>query len=444
MTVSSTTTKNSYSGDGSTHEFTYGFKITAASELKVIIRTDATAAEAEESTNNYVITGIDSDSGGTVLFKYDTGNPADAHYSTTDYRPQTGETVLLKRDLPLTQTTDYTPNDPFPAEAHEDALDRLTFIAQQINERVDRSVVFPESDPANTAIPNSVDRANKYLAFGSDGSVSVTAGTSSDIVASTFAQTLLDDTDAATMRTTLGLGSLATQATVATANIDDDAVTNAKLADDAVNTDQIADGAVTAAKVASALQTLLTPTGSLVPYAGTSAPTGWLFCYGQAVSRTTYVDLFTALGTTYGSGDGSTTFNLPDLRGRVIAGKDDMGGSSANRLTDQSGGLNGDTLGDSGGSETHTLTTAQLAAHTHTVNSVTVQTASSSGSDGTINITGPLYTFTSQADSASTIATTGTTGAGAASHTASLANTGSGAAHNNVQPTFILNYIIKT
>jgi microcystin-dependent protein len=298
--------------------------------------------------------------------------------------------------------------------------------------------VFPESDPANTAIPNSVDRANKYLAFGSDGSVSVTAGTSSDIVASTFAQTLLDDTDAATMRTTLGLGSLAVQNTIDSTDIDDDAVTNAKLADNAVNTAQIADDAVTAAKVASALQTLLTPTGSLVPYAGTSAPTGWLFCYGQAVSRTTYVDLFTALGTTYGSGDGSTTFNLPDLRGRVIAGKDDMGGTSANRLTDQSGGLNGDTLGDSGGSETHTLTTAQMPSHTHTVNSVTVYGASTTSSGSSYS--GLLYT-----NNPDTIPTrTATTGDGVNSHTASLANTGSGAAHNNVQPTLILNYIIKT
>ena len=129
--------------------------------------------------------------------------------------------------------------------------------------------------------------------------------------------------------------------------------------------------------VTSAIQTQIdnivtVPAGVVAPYAGTSAPSGYLLCYGQAVSRTTYSDLFSAIGTTYGTGDGSSTFNLPDLRGRAIAGQDDMGGSSANRLTGQTGGVNGDTLGGTGGGETHTLTTAQLASHTHSVNSVTV------------------------------------------------------------------------
>src|SRR5512139_3736646 len=75
------------------------------------------------------------------------------------------------------------------------------------------------------------------------------------------------------------------------------------------------------------------PAGVTVPYAGLTAPDGWLFCYGQAVSRTTYATLFGILSTTYGSGDGVNTFNLPDIRGRVVAGQDDMGDSSANRLT---------------------------------------------------------------------------------------------------------------
>ena len=108
----------------------------------------------------------------------------------------------------------------------------------------------------------------------------------------------------------------------------------------------------------------LLPVGITFPYAGTSAPSGYLFCSGQAVSRTTYAALFAVTSTTYGVGDGSTTFNLPDLRGRVVAGKDDMVGGSANRLTNADDGLNGDTLGATGGGETQTLVTGNLPAYT--------------------------------------------------------------------------------
>jgi len=158
------------------------------------------------------------------------------------------------------------------------------------------------------------------------------------------------------------------------------------------------------------------PSGAIFPYGGTTEPSNYLFCYGQDVNRTTYSDLFTAIGTTYGVGDGATTFALPDLRGRAVAGKDDMGGTSANRLTDQSGGVNGDTLGDSGGLETHTLTTAQLAAHRHGV----------TGDGGGGSSGGPAYF------------------SGSGTSPANSGSEGSDNAHNNVQPTFILNYIIKT
>lgn len=188
---------------------------------------------------------------------------------------------------------------------------------------------------------------------------------------------------------------------------------------------------------------LATPVGSSVDYWGTTAPNGWLFCAGQAISRTTYSALFTALGTTYGEGDGSTTFNLPDCQGRVVAGKDDMSGTSANRLTDQSGGLDGDTLGDTGGSETHTLTEAQLASHTHTGT-----TASNGAHTHTV---GPLNEGV--VVSTDGIAQNGyyrnsdtltTSSGGAHTHTFTSNSTGSGSAHNNVQPTIIANKIIYT
>ncbi len=159
------------------------------------------------------------------------------------------------------------------------------------------------------------------------------------------------------------------------------------------------------------------PAGTVNPYAGTTAPSDWLLCYGQAINRTTYSALFSVIGTTYGIGDGSTTFNLPDLRGRVVAGQDDMGGTSANRLTGQSGGVNGDTLGAAGGAEQHQLTIAQLARHAHAYNNT------AAGATG--YAAGP---------------NTGSVPTGAANTTL---NGGDGA-HNNVQPTLILNYIIKT
>jgi microcystin-dependent protein len=103
------------------------------------------------------------------------------------------------------------------------------------------------------------------------------------------------------------------------------------------NTDTISRAAYNAAAGAYRLLDVVGDTGEVKPFAGTTAPAGYLLCFGQAISRTAYAGLFAVLSTTYGVGDGSTTFNLPDLRGRVAAGKDDMGGSSAGRLPNSGG-----------------------------------------------------------------------------------------------------------
>lgn len=191
------------------------------------------------------------------------------------------------------------------------------------------------------------------------------------------------------------------------------------------------------------------PVGMVVDYAGLIAPTSWLFLYGQAVSRITYAALFAVIGTTYGAGDGSTTFNLPDARGRVIAGQDDMGGTSANRLTGLSGGVDGDVLGAAGGVETHTLTTAQLAAHTHTgttssggAHTHTIDYDGAFGGNPVNRANDPRWDWGDQSTT-NTANNAVTQSGGTHSHTFTTASSGSDGAHNNVQPTLVLNKIIK-
>lgn len=107
------------------------------------------------------------------------------------------------------------------------------------------------------------------------------------------------------------------------------------------------------------------PVGFIGDYGGNSLPAQWLLCYGQAVSRATYAALFLAIGTVYGSGDGSTTFNVPDLRGCVTAGNDAMGGVAASRLTTAFFGSDPAVSGNRGGAQNKTLITANLPPHTH-------------------------------------------------------------------------------
>ena len=198
------------------------------------------------------------------------------------------------------------------------------------------------------------------------------------------------------------------------------AVTSSMITDGAIQTADIGDGQITQAKLAS--NVTLIPAGVVQAYAGASAPSGYLLCYGQLLNIAQYADLFAAIGNTFG-GDGVSYFQIPDLRGYVVAGQDDMGGTNAGRLSS----IAGSVLGARGGSQTHTLTTSEMPAHTHTGN-IELRT----NWEGGYSTRSPVGTGNARYDG---------TGTNPGFTTDS---TGGGAAHNNLQPTYILNYIIKT
>lgn len=173
----------------------------------------------------------------------------------------------------------------------------------------------------------------------------------------------------------------------------------------------------------------LVPIGGLMIWPGAAEPTNWLFARGQAVSRSTYAALFAAIGVSFGAGDGTTTFNLPDLRGRVPVGRDNMGGTPANRVTTAVSNVDATTLGASGGSQS-------LQAHNHGVTDPG-HSHSLTGSGRATNIgadTDAMALGVGYNGGGSTIGTS-TTGI-------TVNSAGSGGSEN-VQPSLVLNYLIR-
>lgn len=162
MTISTTIVKNSYSGDGSTTTFSYTFKVLAEGDLTVIIRSALGTETTKTLNTHYTITGVGDAAGGSITF-------------TAGNIPSSTETVVLIRDTAQTQAIDYIANDPFPAESHEEGLDRSVILAQELQEEVNRSIKLSRTNTmTNTEFTvGPADRANKVLAFDSSGELSV-------------------------------------------------------------------------------------------------------------------------------------------------------------------------------------------------------------------------------------------------------------------------------
>jgi len=192
-------------------------------------------------------------------------------------------------------------------------------------------------------------------------------------------------------------------------------------------------------EITTATTSLVTasPPGVVMAFAGAAAPTGWLLCSGQNVSRTTYAALFSAIGTAHGVGDGSTTFGIPNLQGRIPVGRD-------------TGQTEFDVLGEAGGAKTHALIASEIPAHTHAIS----LTTSSDNHNHSATLKGDSSTLAHGHNEVNTFSSGGTgkvtNGTGVVSsdahdHTVAgdTASVGGGTVHNNLQPYLVMNYIIK-
>jgi microcystin-dependent protein len=224
---------------------------------------------------------------------------------------------------------------------------------------------------------------------------------------------------------------------------------------------------------------LAVPLGAVIPYTGSIAPNAnFILPAGQAISRTTYAAYFALVGTTFGSGDGSATFNVPDLRGRALIALDNLNGTPANRITSGGSGIAGTTIGATGGAETVTLATNQIPPHQHSVIGSTAGQSNdhshgfswggttSSDGDHTHSIPGGGTPSggANQLSFASDLVGTFTTMSSAGPHVHAYSGsgntsgvnvdhahginltsglTGGGAVHNNMPPTIMITYILR-
>lgn len=366
-----------YTGDGAETAFTYPFPIFKEADIEVY--EDDTL---KTLTTNYAVSGAGDSAGGTVTF---------------GVAPAVGVVVTIRRQIAIQRISDFNEGGDLRAKTLNDELDYQTAAIQQVGDEAARGLKLDPTDVSLSAtLPKKADRISKYLAFDAVGDP-IAVVDSGAYPASTFMATVLDDADGAAARTTLGL---------------------------VIGTDVLApdgDGSALTGIGGGA------DVGDVKMTAVAAAPSLWLGCDGAAVSRTTYADLFAAIGTAYGVGDGSTTFNIPDFRGHAPIGI----GTGV--------GLTARALGDDVGAESVALAEAEMPVHNHTASTNSTGSHSHSIDVYTSGSTSSTRVSASNDGGASTRSTSA---GGSHSHTVTVDNTGSGNAHQNMQPSLAINFII--
>lgn len=391
MTLTTQSTKAVAQGNGATTSWPFTFLIPAIEDLVVTLVDVASGNPTVIAPVNYSTTGLSNPNGGSITYPL-SGAPLTA-----------ATFIVVERFVPDIQETDLTnQGGAYPADI-EDALDYLTMITQQLQDQIDRSIVFSVADTSETTLPTALARANKSLTFNSNG----------DPIAS----------DGLTPGTTVSAAMIPVVTAATTAL------------------------ALTALGLPGALLDLLIPSGTCWEYnAGGTAPTGFVFPIGQACTGTypNYRAKLIAAGSPYGTNGADPL--MPDRRSTVAAGKSNMGGVNNGLLS------GGTVLGAVFGSQTITLSVSTIPSHGHPVFAgIETHTHVVSGGNGAVAATTAVaaagHAFADVgAGIVASAALTGLTvrdtagGGGTANQTAT---TGGGASHDNVQPTFICNFILK-
>ncbi len=433
ITIPEDTPRDIYVVGGSSQAaFTISFPFFALTDIKVYvdgveIAYDPTPADATEfSVSGSAIDG--GFNGGTATLGASIAN----------------KTVVVERATPFERTEDFPyPSSTLNIKALNTTLDRLFALMQQLRARITRVLHQPAGDAADIAeLPLKASRAGKALGFDGNGDPAAStltlvqlesgasdaaasaaaaaasasaaagsAGAAAGSASSAASSAAAAAARAASISLPIGIGSGGHGGTTADTGIAN-LLAGATQRTPALDTRLAARTATPAGGYVTVGDLLDLFVGVVVDYGGSTLPTGFLWPAGQNVSRTTYAKLFAKYGTTHGAGDGSTTFGIPDLRGRMTAGRDDMNGSAANRITAGGSGINGTTLGAAGGAQAHTLTTTEMPAHTHGINSGVAAGAAiamrAANTDTTLNTN----------------------------------SAGGGAAHQNMPPAMILNKIV--